>query len=101
MGGLQYIRGTIFVFVIAGAIGSISISCAQAGWGCGANNASRIQSRSWGEPSESSARKSAMERCVEVAAKNHDSPSCRIASCSSSVDTPDEARALWPIDRKR
>jgi len=101
MGGEQYIRGTIFVFVIAGAIVAIGVSCAQAAWGCGANNASRIQSRSWGEPSESSARKSAMARCVEVAAKNHDLPPCRIASCSSSVDTPDEARALWPIGNWR
>jgi hypothetical protein len=85
---------------IAGLIGVVTISNAQAGWGCGAHNVSGSQGRTWSQPSESEARSVALADCVKSARQYHETDECRVAGCSPNVDTREQARALWPINGK-
>jgi hypothetical protein len=60
-------------------------------WGCGARNKNGSV-RMWNEPTETKARKDALENCARTYGP------CEIISCRINVATQDEAHAIWPSD---
>ena len=92
------IKAIVRAISIAGLIGALTMSNAQAGWGCGAHNASGSQGRTWAMASEGEARSTALADCMKSARQYHETAKCYVAGCRPDVDTREQARALWPID---
>lgn len=79
-------------FIVAAGLLALAVSGsaspALAKWGCGARASDGFLLDNYGFDTEAEARADAL-KCGH--------PGCRIISCSSSIDTTEQALAKWPI----
>jgi hypothetical protein len=92
------VKTVVGVIGIVGLIATITISSAEAGWGCFARNGSGSIGWSWPKdgrvPNESEARTLALDACAKGAREYHETAKCSVLACSPNVDTEEQAKAL-------